>query len=89
MWVQLWTRLATDLNSDGVTANRVLLDIANELDSRDVLWAAGNGSPGGAALYLMAMDSLYKVRLSAHYAVSERSTCVGCLLSTQPWAVCR
>ena len=61
MWVQLWTRLATDLNSDGVTANRVLFDIANELDSRDILWAAGNGSPGGAALYLMAMDSLYKV----------------------------
>ena len=63
MWVNLWVRLATDINSDGVTANHVLLDLANELDSRDLLWEPGNGQPGATALYLKAMDALYKVSL--------------------------
>ena len=64
-WVQLWTKLATDLNSDGVTTNRVLFDVANEADSQMFLWDAGNGLPGMTANYIAAMDALYAVRTPA------------------------
>ena len=73
MWVKLWVRLATDINSDGVTANRVLLDIANEADSRMFLWEAGNGLPGMTSNYLAAMDALYKVSTTPprHHALTQ------------------
>ena len=61
MWVQLWTRLATDLNSDGITANHVIFDILNEPDSLMFLWEPTNGLPGMTANYLAAMDALYQV----------------------------
>ena len=32
-WVTLWTQLLKDITSDGITGNRVIVDILNEPDA--------------------------------------------------------
>lgn len=39
MWVKLWSQVLTDVISDGVTGNRVILDILNEPDAANFLYA--------------------------------------------------
>ena len=57
-WVQLWTQVMTDINSDGVTANHVIVDILNEPDSRMFLCAppacSGSWQQPAAALQALA-----------------------------------
>ena len=39
MWVRLWSQVLTDVIADGVTGNRVILDILNEPDAANFLCA--------------------------------------------------
>ncbi|KAL0040077.1 hypothetical protein WJX79_005360 [Trebouxia sp. C0005] len=60
-WAQEWAQLVADLVKDHITSSHLLIDVLNEPDNYGIRWEAGNGKPGLADLYLLAMDAIHQV----------------------------
>lgn len=93
-WAKGWGSLAADVAADPVMRNRVMFDLMNEPDGRGIGWATGpgKGNYGATALFLMAMDEIYKVNPTGLFLI-EGSGQPGVQMSwgdgfaSDPWVV--
>jgi hypothetical protein len=59
--VQGWKRIATAVNSDPPSRNRVIYDALNEPDAFNVKWEPVGNTPGMANLLFSVFDAIYKI----------------------------
>lgn len=93
-WAKGWGSLAADVAADPVMRNRVMFDLMNEPDGRGIGWSTGpgKGNYGATALFLMAMDEIYKVNPTGLFLI-EGSGQPGIQMSwgdgfaSDPWVV--
>ncbi|KAK9839537.1 hypothetical protein WJX81_008252 [Elliptochloris bilobata] len=69
-WVGLWEQLLADVVADPVSKARVMVDILNEPDSRDLQWE-GSTPPATDVTwyYISAMDAMHQVSPTTLYLI--------------------